>query len=152
MFAFEASGTVPGKTSGAELDRTPGGEPVPAVLWVPDEDLRLLLRGILTLQRYPVALELSSAEALRRWEPPGVALLVVDSVSGADRWRDELREALRTRPELRAVVLLPRDHAELRREAEELGARATLVRPFAVREFVAAVREALHGPGPGDGH
>jgi len=131
------------------------GGPVPSVLWVPDDDVRLLLRGLLTLQRHPVVLELTSAEALRRWEPPEVALLVIDAVSGADRWREELSEALRTRPELRAIVLLPRDQERLRREAEALGARATLVRPFAVRDLVATIREALRGtslvPGGGDG-
>lgn len=145
MFAYSGSGSLQGGALDASLP--PGGSapPVPAVLWVPDDDVRLLLRGILTLQRYPVTLELSSAEALRHWDAPPVALLVVDAVSGADRWREELTEALRARPELRALVLLPRDREALRREAEALGARATLVRPFAVREFVAAVREALAG-------
>jgi DNA-binding NarL/FixJ family response regulator len=123
----------------------PPTEPVPAVLWVPDDDVRLLLRGILTLQHHPVALELSSAEALLRWEPPKVALLIVDAVSGADRWRAELAEALRTRPELRALVLLPRDREKVRQEAETLGARATLVRPFAVTDLVRAIQIALRG-------
>lgn len=144
MVAFGGTGSalaaaVPG------LARPSADEAVPSVLWVPDDDVRLLLRGILTLQRHPVVLELSSAEALRRWEPPQVALLVVDAVSGAQRWREELTEALRARPELRAIVLLPRDREELRREAEALGARATLTRPFAVRDLVGAIREALRG-------
>jgi DNA-binding NarL/FixJ family response regulator len=146
MGAFEGgSGTVRESAIAAGLGRAAGEPPVPAVLWVPDDDVRLLLRGILTLQRHPVVLELASAEALHRWEPPEVALLVVDAVSGAERWREELTEALRSRPELRAIVLLPRDHEALRREAEALGARATLVRPFAVRDLVAAIREALRG-------
>lgn len=130
-------------------DRASGA--VPSVLWVPDDDVRLLLRGILTLQHHPVVLELSSAEALRRWEPPDVALLIVDAVSGAERWRAELTEALRSRPELRAIVLLPRDREALRREAEALGARTTLVRPFALRDLVAAIREALRGSSLGNG-
>lgn len=121
----------------------PGRAPVPAILWVPDDDVRLLLRGILTLQHHPVVLEITSAEALRRWEPTPIALFVLDAVSGAARWREELAEALRTRPELRPIVLLPRDSEPMRREAETLGARATLVRPFAVRDLVAAIREAL---------
>lgn len=144
MVAFGGSGGVrmmaPSAAGGPG-----GGEPVPSVLWIPDDDVRLLLRGILTLHHHPVTLELSSAEALRRWEAPPVALLIVDAVSGADRWREELAEALRTRPELRAIVLLPRDRESLRREAESLGARVTLVRPFAVRDLVAAIHEALHG-------
>jgi len=126
-----------------ELGPAQAVESIPSVLWVPDDDVRLLLRGILTLQHCPVALELSSAEALRRWEAPTTALFVVDAVSGAERWREELTEALRLRPELRAIVLLPRDRDGLRHEAEALGARATVVRPFAVREFVAAVHEAM---------
>ncbi len=123
-----------------------GAARVPALLWVPDDDVRLLLRGILTLQRHPVVLEFSSAEALRHWEPAPVALLVLDAVSGAGRWREELAAALAVRPELRAIVLLPRDSGPLRREAEALGARATVVRPFAVRDLVAAIRDALNDP------
>ena len=143
MFAFAGGDSVQGATLSQEAPAARSGEGVPAVLWVPDDDVRLLLRGILTLLRYPVALELVSAEALRRWDAPPVALLIVDAVSGRDRWREELGEALRARPELRALVLLPRDQEGLRREAEGLGARAALVRPFAVREFLTAVREAL---------
>jgi DNA-binding NarL/FixJ family response regulator len=137
---------------GSGLASSPGPERVPAVLWVPDDDVRLLLKGILMLQRFPVVLELTSADGLRRWEPSPVALLVVDAVSGQARWREELTEALKLRPELRAIVLLPRDTEALRREAEELGARATLVRPFAVRDLVSAIREALRGSSlvPGD--
>ncbi len=152
MVAVGGGGSVGEVPASVEGGRSGPSEAVPSVLWVPDDDVRLLLRGILTLQRYPVALELSSAEALRRWEAPRVALLIVDAVSGVSRWREELTEALRARPELRAIVLLPREHEELRREAEALGARATLVRPFAVRDLVAAIRTALDGSGlvPGD--
>jgi len=140
-----------GESDGARVmansaaSRPDGEGPVPSVLWVPDDDVRLLLRGILTLQHHPVALEISSAEALRRWESPPVALLVIDAVSGAEHWREELTEALRARPELRAIILLPRGRESLRREAEALGARVTLVRPFAVRDLVAAIHEALRG-------
>jgi CheY-like chemotaxis protein len=140
---------VLGEGGGAPSSRSPArpaasaAEPVPAVLWVPDDDVRLLLRGILTLQHHPVALEITAAEALRRWDPPKVALLIVDAVSGVDRWREELTEALRSRPELRALVLLPRDREKVRHEAEALGARATLVRPFAVADLVRAIGVAL---------
>ncbi len=144
MVAWGGSGSLDGGSS-VPVMTAAGSSTVPAVLWVPDDDLRLLLRGILTLQRHPVVLELTSAEALNRWEPPPVALLVVDAVSGSGRWRDELAQALRARPELRAIVLLPRNHEALRTEAEELGARATLVRPFAIRDLVEAIREALRG-------
>ncbi|HTT16750.1 MAG TPA: hypothetical protein VMH49_05285 [Thermoplasmata archaeon] len=143
MSAF--GGSASAGPSARDLSGPNATERVPAVLWVPDDDVRLLLRGILTLQRHPVVLELTTAESLHRWEPAPVALLIVDAVSGASRWREELTEALRARPELRALVLLPRDHDALRREAEGLGARATLVRPFAVRDLVAAIREALRG-------
>lgn len=138
-------GNLPPAVLSGPLGAAASSGPVPAVLWVPDEDVRLLLRGILTLHRHPVVLEFSSAEALRRWDPTPVALLVIDAVSGASRWREELTEALAARPELRALVILPRDDPALRREAETLGARATVVRPFAVRDLVAAIREALGG-------
>jgi len=149
MFAVGESGHArePPASAGAAPSAAP--ESVPTVLWIPDDDLRLLLRGILTLQHHPVVLELTSTEALRRWEPPSVALIFLDAVSGSDRWREELAEALRVRPELRAVVLLPRDRDALRQEAERLGARATLARPFAVRDLMVAIRAALQGL-PGD--
>jgi DNA-binding NarL/FixJ family response regulator len=152
MVALGGGGIVQEAPPAAVGSRTSAADGVPSVLWVPDDDVRLLLRGILTLQRHPVALELTAAEALRRWDSPRVALLVVDAVSGAARWREELGEALRARPELRAIVLLPREPEEMRREAEALGARATVVRPFAVRDLVAAIRTALEGSGllPGD--
>ena len=152
MVALGGSGSVQEAAPGGAGTPGSSADPVPSVLWVPDDDVRLLLRGILTLQRHPVALELTSAEALRRWESPRVALLVVDAVSGGKRWREELAEALRARPELRAIVLLPREREEMRREAEALGARATLTRPFAVRDLVAAIRTALGGSGlvPGE--
>jgi DNA-binding NarL/FixJ family response regulator len=144
MVAWEGSGSLDDRAAVPGMPG-PGGGSVPAVLWIPDDDVRLLLRGILTLQHHPVALELTTAEALNRWEPPPVALLIVDAVSGSDRWRSELADALRARPELRAIVLLPRNREGLRTEAEELGARATLVRPFAIRDLVEAIREALRG-------
>ena len=122
-------------------------DPIPAILWVPDDDVRLLLRGILTLQHHPVVLEITTAESLQRWEPRSETLLIVDAVSGSSGWREALTEAVKLRPELRPIVLLPRDSEPMRREAEGLGARATLVRPFAVRDLVAAIHEALR-PGP----
>jgi len=121
-------------------------ESIPSVLWVPDDDLRLLLRGVLALQHHPVVLELTTSEALRRWEAPPVALFIVDAASGADRWREELAAALALRPELRALVLLPRGQESVRGAAESLGARATLARPFAMKDLAEAIRVALRAP------
>jgi DNA-binding NarL/FixJ family response regulator len=134
-------------TSVAVASGGSGKDSSPAILWVPDDDVRLLLRGILTLQHHPVVLEITTAESLQRWEPTSLTLLIVDAVSGASGWREELAAALKLRPELRPIVLLPRDSEAIRREAEALGARATLVRPFAVRDLVGAIHEALR-PGP----
>lgn len=129
----------------------PGGadrEGTPAILWVPDDDVRLLLRGILQLHHHPVVLQLTSAEGLRGWDSSRTALLVIDAASGAERWQQELAQALRIRPELRALVLFAREEEPARRKAEGLGARATLARPFALRDFLRAVSQALGAPGP----
>ncbi len=113
------------------------------VLWIPDDDRRLLVRGLLTLGHHPVVLEARSTEALRRWEPGGPTVLVLDAISGAERWREELARAVGLRPELGAVVLLPSDDGALRAEAEKLGARAVVSRPFGARELLEAVERAV---------
>lgn len=119
----------------------------PAVVLARDDDLRILVRGVLLLEGHPIALEGRTPDVLRRLdapERPTLLLLAVDD--GDERWADDLAQALRERPELRAVVLLPRGLERLSEEAERQGARAVLVRPIALAELDRALREALSGP------
>ena len=119
-------------------------EPVPAVLWGPDDDTRLLLRGLLRLHRYPVAYEARTIEDLEQlptsYQP---RLLLMDVPVEAGHWSAELERALRVHIDLRPVVILPAGRPAAEAEAIRAGARAVLPRPFVIQEFVRAVAKAL---------
>lgn len=133
-----------GGSSPAAPEKGAGG--APAVVLVADDDLRLLVRGVLTLERHPVILEATGPESLRRLGPPErETVLILDAGDGHGTWKDDLAAALKERPELRPVVLLPRGGDGLRSEAERLGARATVVRPIVLHELVRALDDALAG-------
>lgn len=119
-------------------------EPVPAVLWGPDDDTRLLLRGLLRLHRYPVAYEARTIEELEQL-PSSVQprLLLVDVPVEAGHWSAELERALRVHIDLRPVVILPAGRPAAEAEAIRAGARAVLPRPFVIQEFVRALAKAL---------
>jgi AmiR/NasT family two-component response regulator len=139
-------------------DSLPGpAPPVPrsglaeSVLWGEDVDERLLLRGLLRLHRHPVVFEAATLEELSRLptatEP---RLLVVAVKAGDGAWEQDLPSVLKSHRELRPVVILPRECAELGPRAVSAGARAVVVRPFAIRDFVNALTTALDG-GPTNG-
>ncbi len=130
--------------SPAAGERAPTG--APAVVLVADDDLRLLVRGVLILEHHPVILEAKGPESLRWLGPPDrETVLILDAGDGRGNWKEDLAAALKERPELRPVVLLPRGGDGLRTEAEGLGARATVVRPIVLRELVRALDDALAG-------
>lgn len=119
----------------------------PAVILSRDEDLRTLLRGVLLLEGHRIALEASGPEALARLGPAqDRTLLLLAAEKGDGSWREDLATALKARPELRAIVLLPNGSEPLQEEAELLGARVALVRPIALQAMMRAVREALEAP------
>lgn len=113
----------------------------PAVVLGGSEDTRLLLRGLLRLHRHRVLLESPTRDALDRLPPsPEVKILVFDvGAEKADAWANELSSLLRARSDLRALVILPGSDPGVETRARQAGARAVLVRPFAIRDFVEAV-------------
>lgn len=121
---------------------------VPAVLLGGSEDTRLLLRGLLRLHRHRVLLEAQAPDGIERLPAsPETKILILDAGSDPDcRWAEGLVAVLRTRPDLRALVILPSSDPALETRARKAGARATLVRPFAIRDFVEAVDLAASGP------
>ena len=125
----------------------PPARAFPAVLLGGNEDTRLLLRGLLRLHRHPVLLEASGPEGIGRLaRSDEVKILVLDVGSErAATWADELSEILRGHPDLRAVVILPSADVALEGRARAAGARAVLVRPFAIHDFVEAVESAGRG-------
>ncbi|HYB79216.1 MAG TPA: hypothetical protein VEG66_05600 [Thermoplasmata archaeon] len=113
----------------------------PAIVLGGSEDTRLLLRGLLRLHRHRVLLEAPTREAVDRLPPSAeVKILVLDAgTDKADVWANELSSLLRVRSDLRALVILPSSDPGLETRARQAGARAVLVRPFAIRDFVEAV-------------
>ncbi len=117
-----------------------------AVIFGANDDTRLLLRGLLRLQRHQVILEAATVDATREipaGDRPRVLLFDVDAAD--DRWSEDLRAILEMHPDLRTLVLLPHDRSALREEAGRVGARAVIVRPFQVRDLVRLVDEAVYG-------
>jgi len=129
-------------------DRLPGRRPaVPAVVWGRVEETRLLLRGLLRLHRFAVVLEASTRDDLAGI-PAGSdpRILVVDAEGGEADWPQDLAVALRERPELVAVVVLPRGVPAAEGRARFPGARAVVARPFAIHDLVAALDQAAEEP------
>lgn len=118
--------------------------PTPAVIWGQDEETRLLLRGLVRLQRHPVVHEATTVEELEQLPTaagPRILLYAVPSGNGA--WATELASVLERHPELRAVVILPPGTPTRETEARRVGARAVLPRPFAIQEFAQALERAI---------
>jgi DNA-binding NarL/FixJ family response regulator len=139
------------------FEKSAGGAPapsmtppnsVPAVLLGGSEDTRLLLRGLLRLHRHRVLLEAQAPEGIDRLPPsPETKILVLDAGSDPNcTWAEGLASVLRVHPDLRALVILPSSDPALETRARQAGARATLVRPFAIRDFVEAVDTVASGP------
>ena len=122
-----------------ETTAPPNG--VPAVLLGGNEDTRLLLRGLLRLHRHRVLLETQAGDGIVRLpQSTEPKVLILDAGSDKDSaWAEELSSILRSRPDLRALVILPSADPAAESRARRAGARTVLVRPFAIREFVEAV-------------
>ena len=136
-------------TAGAAATRS--GDPArrPALIVVRNDDLRLLVRGILTLSGHRVVQEHREVDALSCLE--GVeagSLLVLDVGDGTGEWAGSLASAVRAGEDLRAIVIVPGGDQRLRAMAVEHGARATVGRPLVLSEFLDALAGAL-GPGGG---
>ncbi len=131
-------------SAGSGPARSEPARGAPAVVLARNDDLRILIRGILLLEGLSIALEGRTPDVLRRLDPPErPTLLLLGVEDGDDRWADDLGQALQERPELRVIVLLPKGSEAAAGEAERRGARTVLVRPIALRELTEAVREAL---------
>jgi len=128
---------------------SPPPNTAPAILLGGSEDTRLLLRGLLRLHRHRVLLEAPTREGLDRLPPsPETKVLVLDAgTDKGDRWAEDLSIVLQGRPELHAIVILPRADPALEARARQAGAQAILVRPFGIHDFVQAV-DTVGTPSP----
>lgn len=93
------------------------------------------------LHRHRVLLETQAPDGIERLPPsPETKILILDAGNCTDgSWAENLSTVLRNRTDFRALVILPSADPALETRARQAGARATLVRPFAIREFVEAV-------------
>ena len=114
------------------------------------EDTRLLLRGLLRLHRHRVLLETPTREAVDRLPPSAETKILVLDTGGekGEAWATDLASLLRARSDLRALVILPSADPGLETRARQAGARAILVRPFAIRDFIEAVDSVGAAPSP----
>ncbi|HLN50599.1 MAG TPA: hypothetical protein VK455_00850 [Thermoplasmata archaeon] len=118
----------------------------PAAICGPDDDVRLLLRGILLLYRHPVTREAKSPSELGRL-PPESRVLIYDAGAAASGWSEVLAGVTRENPALPVLVLLPSGGEGLATEAERAGAQGTLVKPFATHALIDAIDTLLTVPG-----
>ncbi len=113
---------------------------IPAVLWGSNEDTRLLLRGLLRLHQCPNVYEVANLDDLEALPPLfAPTVLIVDAENPEGPWDRDLAAALAARPELRGLVVLPRDSAPLESRARAAGAAEVIRRPFAIQDFAQAV-------------
>jgi DNA-binding NarL/FixJ family response regulator len=86
-------------------------------------------------------LEAPTREAIDHLPPsPESKILILDAGSDKGKpWAEELASLLQARPDLHALVILPSSDPDLETRARQAGARAVLVRPFAIRDFLQAV-------------
>ena len=118
--------------------------PIPAVVWGPNDDTRLLLRGLLRLNRHAVVYEARTLGDLELLPPSTQPrLLLVDVGADGGRWSDELARAVQLHSELRPLAILPAGRPDLEAQALRAGARAVLARPFAIQDFVRALAKAV---------
>lgn len=140
MHAFLTATEATSKASNASPP-APAPAGAPAIVIGGSEDTRLLLRGLLRLHRHRVLLEAPTREGLDRLPPsPETKILVFDAgPAKGDAWSSELVGILKGRTDLHALAILPSSDAALESRARQAGAKAILVRPFAIRDFIQAV-------------
>ncbi len=116
---------------------------IPTVLLVASPDTRLLLKGLLRLQRHPVVFEADRLEAFEQCPAPtGATLLVIDHDPTLGDWCANVRAILARHPDYRTILVTPDRSPEVAQKAPTLGVKAVVVRPFALRDFAAALTTA----------
>jgi DNA-binding NarL/FixJ family response regulator len=109
-------------------------------------DDRLLLRGLLRLHRHRVAAEIEGDHGVREITPSDERkVLIVQADPRSGEWAQQLTDALGRDPSLLAMVLTPVRSPEFDRRAADAGARAVLLRPFAVKTLIATVEAVARG-------
>lgn len=111
-----------------------------------DPPLRKMVRGYLELQKYGVAEASDGRKAMAALREQKFDLLVLDLMlpesSGYDVLEFIRKEGMTGTP---VLMMSARSLPEDRAQAEELGARLYLIKPFTRAEFTRAVRAVTEG-------
>lgn len=121
------------------------GSPATAVVAAGDDDVRVLLRGLLRLHQVRVDGEAGGAERARelvqRHRP---SVLVVDTLLRDGSWAEVLREARATCPSCRFILIASSPPKELP-SSGSLRPDAFLLRPFRIQAFADALGTSKFG-------
>jgi DNA-binding NarL/FixJ family response regulator len=110
------------------------------------EETRLLLRGLVRLNRHRVLAEAASADQLPAIEPPDTpTVLILVGDGEGDDWPHELAGVRERVPGLEALLLVPERTPDLIARARRMGVKAVLNRPFAIRDLVSSVEAVARG-------
>lgn len=116
-----------------------------------DRDLRAMLTRALTRFGYGVTEAENGREALARLEAAPVHLVVTDIIMPDMEGIELILKLRRTLPQLPVIAMSaggrigPDSYLSL---AKRSGAVLTLVKPFGIDEFIAAVKSVLEKPAP----
>jgi len=118
---------------------------LPRILLIEDDDqLRTMLRQVLTESGYQVSEAQNGEQGLEQYAAAPVDVVVTDILMPRKDGVETIRELLRRDPAIRIIAMtgLRGTYSRLP-AAEYLGARATLVKPFHVRELLDAIEGLL---------
>jgi DNA-binding NarL/FixJ family response regulator len=106
------------------------------------DDVRLLLRGLLRLHRYRVVGEGNGPSSLQQLPKDSGAVIVVDADLDEVGWAEAVTTLHRANPEQRVILLCATRSPRVESQAKALGISAVVRRPFAVHQLI----EAVNGP------
>jgi CheY-like chemotaxis protein len=115
-------------------------------IYSPNDEIRLLLRGLLRLHRYRIVGEGNSPSSLQTIPRDASPVVVLDADLDEVGWVESVQALHRERPELRVVLLTATRSPRVGSQAKATGIDAVVRRPFPVRELLEAVTG--NGPGP----
>jgi two-component system, OmpR family, response regulator len=111
-----------------------------------NDEIRLLLRGLLRLHHYRIVGEGSAPASLLEIPREMAPVVVLDADLDEMGWVESIQELHRHRPELRVVLLTATRSPRVGTQAKATGIDAVVRRPFPVRELLEAVTGGGAGP------
>lgn len=117
----------------------------------PNDDLRLLLRGLVRMGRHTIAGEGRGVEALATLPvaASGASFVVLADVDLESPNCSATIQAFATsNPNVRIVLLTPARSARISAAAQACGVTCVVHRPFAIHELMVAIAPLPDGPAP----